>query len=603
MELQNWSNIAPTDKVVDEQKYIKLSLSKYQNATIMMCKEMERTYNIMNSRPLTGVIANPVGSGKSFIALALAMSSEGRTLLIVPHNILSQWENYLHSKTKIPYTSIRNKKMLEKNVIGTMYDNLYDIPSMKENTKVILCSSSLHNEVANITPYVERCIVDEPTSIKIPGVLEIVATYIWFMSSSIKDICYPTGYAHGYTGKITEGIHHTGWIKNALQRMSDYEVEEYIIRTHPKHSSYIPDYITQTYSVEESNLFNIIAPIADQRTIELCCADAVEDANERLLNLLKRGTFYPNTLQGLENNIVWHSYNLDNIFSLIYWHTYPKVETKERDLKSMNETVNGLIRNSQAYSENFLNNKLEQLNKKRQKLQHIYQRFRTFVKNLMKSDEICHSCLSYIDGYKCTISCSCKRSREANICVRCVNTSALGSHSKNTVINPKCKKRPPCVSNISALEKTQTWVNTKPTDKKPSYIYELIKEKIDNGRRALVISKTETLLTKTAAILKERLNIEPIYFKGNANQVNALLTRFKNNERQVMFLNAQYYGHGVNLEFVDDLIMCHSMSEDYTTQVIGRAQRPGRKTQLTVSWVVYPNDIDDRYIVDEDEEE
>ena len=57
----------------------------------------------------------------------------------------------------------------------------------------------------------------------------------------------------------------------------------------------------------------------------------------------------------------------------------------------------------------------------------------------------------------------------------------------------------------------------------------------------------------------------------------------------MLLIESNLYGCGLNLEMCTDLILFHSMDNDY--QVIGRAQRPGRKNNLLVHKLHYPNEI------------
>ena len=50
------------------------------------------------------------------------------------------------------------------------------------------------------------------------------------------------------------------------------------------------------------------------------------------------------------------------------------------------------------------------------------------------------------------------------------------------------------------------------------------------------------------------------------------------------------YGSGLNLENSTDLIIMHKMKPEYEEQVIGRAQRPGRKGVLNVWKILYENE-------------
>ena len=51
---------------------------------------------------------------------------------------------------------------------------------------------------------------------------------------------------------------------------------------------------------------------------------------------------------------------------------------------------------------------------------------------------------------------------------------------------------------------------------------------------------------------------------------------------QVIFLNSKYNGAGINLQEATDIILYHEMNFNTETQIIGRANRIGRKIPLNV---------------------
>ena len=56
-------------------------------------------------------------------------------------------------------------------------------------------------------------------------------------------------------------------------------------------------------------------------------------------------------------------------------------------------------------------------------------------------------------------------------------------------------------------------------------------------------------------------------------------------------LNTNHYGTGLNLENTTDLIFYHKMSCDMEKQVIGRAQRVGRTSDLNIHYLFQDNEI------------
>ena len=81
----------------------------------------------------------------------------------------------------------------------------------------------------------------------------------------------------------------------------------------------------------------------------------------------------------------------------------------------------------------------------------------------------------------------------------------------------------------------------------------------------------------------QQLGITPTMFGGTVKQFDRVLTKFKKSpQNECLMLNAQSSGAGLNIQEATDIVLYHNMSEDITLQVMGRAQRFGRKGQLRI---------------------
>ena len=84
--------------------------------------------------------------------------------------------------------------------------------------------------------------------------------------------------------------------------------------------------------------------------------------------------------------------------------------------------------------------------------------------------------------------------------------------------------------------------------------------------------------------------------RGSGASVNKQIQKFKTypesgeERNDCLLLNSQFCGNGLNLENATDVFIYHSMSKEMTNQVIGRAQRPGRTSQLNVWSLCYENE-------------
>ena len=58
----------------------------------------------------------------------------------------------------------------------------------------------------------------------------------------------------------------------------------------------------------------------------------------------------------------------------------------------------------------------------------------------------------------------------------------------------------------------------------------------------------------------------------------------------MILANSLNFGSGLNLENTTDIIIYHKMDKDLESQVIGRAQRPGRTTSINIYKLNYENE-------------
>ena len=55
-------------------------------------------------------------------------------------------------------------------------------------------------------------------------------------------------------------------------------------------------------------------------------------------------------------------------------------------------------------------------------------------------------------------------------------------------------------------------------------------------------------------------------------------------------MNSNLFGCGLNLENSTDILFLHKTGHELQTQIIGRAQRPGRKNKLNVWFLMHENE-------------
>jgi len=113
---------------------------------------------------------------------------------------------------------------------------------------------------------------------------------------------------------------------------------------------------------------------------------------------------------------------------------------------------------------------------------------------------------------------------------------------------------------------------------------------MDKDSKILIFSSTDMSFDRIIRIMRE-LNIKYADLKGNKYIIQKTLNNFKEGNINVLLVNIYNYGSGLNLECSTDIIMFHKFDKLIESQVIGRAQRKGRKEKLNIHYLLNENEI------------
>lgn len=104
----------------------------------------------------------------------------------------------------------------------------------------------------------------------------------------------------------------------------------------------------------------------------------------------------------------------------------------------------------------------------------------------------------------------------------------------------------------------------------------------DLDTKWLVFNENDNVLIKYQRILDSNRIVSRMLDGGNYINIDRIINEYKYGNIQVLLLNSVYDGYGINLENTTHLLFMHKTNELYKKQLIGRAQRFGRLSQLTV---------------------
>ena len=154
------------------------------------------------------------------------------------------------------------------------------------------------------------------------------------------------------------------------------------------------------------------------------------------------------------------------------------------------------------------------------------------------------------------------------------------------------KNCPYCRTPINSYDKIIAIVNEKTEEiqteqeeflTKDDMFLKIVKNKPDG--KFLVFSKNDNGFDNIKIKMKEN-NIKYEMLKGNTTHMMNVLEQFKSGAINIILLNTQYAGSGIDINYATDVIIFHSMGID-KQQAIGRAQRVGRNNQLIIHNLCY----------------
>lgn len=558
-------------------------MMKLENASILM-EDNEELYTEM------GVLGNKVGSGKTFCILALIIIKkqlENRlfvkhklgnsvcimkkrsdikpcNLIVSPHHILKPvWETYIKEYTNLTYIVI-NK------------NNIFDWEGIQKYD-IVLCNSRLHNKFIKECPWTwSRVIYDEADTISIPACVYPKYKFVWFVSSSLKNLLFPNGfYSFNQSSttssvsikNITEGLLHNGFIKDTFRSFESVGIANNILKhiVLKQCDDYIdeilqlPDFENIFYKCKNSYLVNVLNHVVGAEMINMMNANNYEGVLESL------GC----TIDTKENIITLVCKDINNKID--------NLNAKLRYLNSLN--IRNNERENHAHKIKSTTEKIDQL---KERIDTIEQRVSNLHYDILT--DTCPICLDEIDKKSCMLKCC------MNVfCMKCIGN--LLQQEGN--VSKKC---PMCRTNIEL--KDILYLTKKSKDKKQKVNKERTKEEClldiiqsSPNSKFLIFSSYDQSFFKICQMLSQN-DLTYAKLVGNQATINSRLNNFNTDENNILMLNASHYGCGLNLTNATDLVFFHKMNTEIKSQVIGRAQRLGRTTNLKVHHLYYENEFE-----------
>ncbi len=526
---------------IENLKNTKFELWTHQKKMITRCNQIEQ--NLKNTNEPIGIMGDKPGTGKTYVALGLILNdlkfSENEcNLIVVPQNIFSQWDEAI--KNFCDLSKVRYKSFTTYSDIT----NIYRDNTIFKNVDIILTTSLYYHLVSGTINGMKeinlnRVFFDEIDTINNMIREKINSKFIWFISASFKENkigCYT--------------------LNNLPQRLCI--CEEKLIND----SLNLKEPINNIISCY--NLFTeMVKDILPPKTIsELNAMDFNTNTYKFITKVPKNEKEYLEyLLEDLKEIMINNQNNIQNILKA-------KKEMEDSGFFS------GLI---------------------------LQQKINSFI-NQVKTSE------SFIEGAKILKKQLYERLRDRQICPLTFTNLENGSK----LVSKCCKM---CYYK-EYISKLTTGILCNLCDKELKYPNSYLEErklinrppkedrtyKIDLLKNLLIeINKKSEQKTIIFSDYPAIFKILEDYFKdnkidfitldgGSIESLNNAVEKYKKGSISFLLVDSSMNGCGMNFENTENIIFIHKTNPELEKQVIGRAQRPGRKSILNIYRLLHINE-------------
>lgn len=512
-----------------------IQLFPHQQAILARLIELETT---PSNEPLVGILSDPPGSGKSFPLLALMLMEKKRfgktqNLLVIPHSLHEQWLTYIKQFSP------------ELTVQSLMYYG--DITALAFDARVLfafdilITTASYYSHIADtvrdIKTYFSRVVIDEIDSISLFTNVNIPATSIWLISA---------------TAELTKD----GAYKKYIKEDNKIECEPNFIQKSIK----IPDALLKHHNCYDKYL-NILVKAVDNK-IEYNAfsfngihlkyeSSTIHSSKDALRGIYRDSCLEMKTIS-------------ESVASQSRKRVHPSLEAKiNKGIAAFKTTVG----KEQVEFDPIRG--VEDQNKEYNKLKQRVEK----ISSLM-NHQMCPLC---VDDFK-----DGEENKVQKTCCQPIVYHKL-CMDKWILTNNTC---PECTRPVSTIVDTSGIITEKPNyANKIEQLLTIVNEQ-QNVRdwKMLIFSDFVDTFNKVK-IEFDKHNVQFAVLEGNQITISKALDSFKNGNKNVLLIHSQHYGGGLNLEFVNSIVLLHKTIRN--DQLIGRAQRFGRTSRLTIHHLLY----------------
>lgn len=614
--------------MIDQPALIKLPLRNHQRAIIHAMAEREKasmsgiefqeTYTYTNY----GVLGDEVGSGKSLAVLGYLAwlkeqggFSQSRTvlyprsskhfftvmkktiaptqspsLIVVPHTIYKQWEDYCKKQTLLNVFFIKSTKSIHAAYTPSDCSGNLLLRNTIQTSDAVLVSNTLYNDVIRFAKqhsiHWSRMFIDEVDTIYVPGTnQEPEATFTWFISATWPNFIFNGGnirpsmleYYEQHSAQFTSELGE--WLQSELGAKS---YSELVSRSYSPYERWR----TNWFRVRSTNWLKPFQSEHGLRAIVLlhCSKPFLNESRqmplirERKILCLQPATH--RVLKGLvsqEIQNMLHGGNVEGALQSLGVSsdtTLNLVEAagaeREKELDRLKKTL--AFKSTMEYATPQAKEQaIQTLQAKIQSVESQLQVFRDRLSSIQTEE--CPICYEDPNLQAAVLTPCCHRI----FCAQCMLSSL-----KRVMTCPLCRAAVQMKDLTQIVKEKKKETKKQKEEKILSKHKQLLQFLVDNpNARVLVFSRYENpfkLLEQEC----EEVGVTYHTLRGNKDVIAATIRSFEQGEKRVLFLSTECAGAGINLVSATHVVLYHAMTPEEEKQAVGRAYRLGRTDELQV---------------------
>lgn len=499
-------------------------------------------------------------------------------LLIVPHVLYRQWQDYIDKQSTLNAYYIKTRKTLQAK----------DFLKKILTSDIVMVSNTLLNSFLGIVQnkiWFSRTYIDEADTIHISSTTLFPQTsFVWFITASWPNIMFENTriwlsntsvssitasqnfekYDPLFRREMLEALVTGRGYFNRFTSRSPLYFRDHFRVEHPYRTNLVikcsDSFISQSITLPP--LFSQIIecePPVSQRIVGSAVSSTVQ-------NLLNAGD-----IQGALTQLGCASDSPLNIVQAV-------TENRMKELERLEKTYE--FKSSMEYATPQAKEAaLKNLEQKIESLKEQIQTIRDRIENYNK--ETCPVC--YDDPQESVITPCCSRVFCA-VCILMSLARIKGCPMCRTEIQPNLLVN--VSQNAPILNKKKEEVKKGPPKKIDALMDLIIQHPKD---KFLVFSRYENpFRTMADKMVTNNIKVETV--KGNMDVIHSLMTKFEKGDVRVLLLNSNHAGSGLNITSATYVVLWHAMTAEEEKQILGRAYRMGRDKPLHFVKLLHPNE-------------